>query len=247
MFPATFSLACTPTYCTFPFFRKTFPPSLIENPAANLSQYFAIRILMFASPPFSSSAVARKITSRVKRGFARFSAMNAAKFAASIPLSSIAPRPYRYPSLIAAANGSTVHFDLSTATTSMCATSSSAFEGSAIAVLRSRATTALRPGVMSRISGVIPSFSKTPAMYFAAVCSFPGGFVVLIRIRSASQPCASFATAAVSPTGDGLVGIPGPPAGATCAATGKLAASKNAAAPANTRTLRFQFTNPSSS
>src|SRR5881275_1739796 len=29
MFVATFSLACTPIYCTFPFFTKTFPPSLI--------------------------------------------------------------------------------------------------------------------------------------------------------------------------------------------------------------------------
>src|SRR6266850_172795 len=129
----------------------------------------------------------------------------------------------------------------------MCATSSSAFEGAAIAALRNRATTALRPGVMSRISGVIPSFSRIPAIYFAATCSFPGGFVVLIRIRSASHPCASFATFDVSPTSDGFAGIPGPVGVGACAATCKLVAATRAAAPAKTRILRFQFTNLSSS
>jgi hypothetical protein len=41
-------------------------------------------------------------------------------------------------------------------------------------------------------------------MYFAAASSFPGGLVVLMRSRSISHPCASFATAVVSPMGDGL-------------------------------------------
>ena len=62
---------------------------------------------------------------------------------------------------------------------------------------------------------------------------------------------ASFAIADVSPDGDDLTGgfpagIPGL-CGATCAATGKLAANDKAAIPANTWTMRFQFTNPSSS
>jgi hypothetical protein len=88
-------------------------------------------------------------------------------------------------------------------------------------------------------------------MYIAAICSFPGGFDVLILMRSASQPRASFAMADVSPARDGLTGgfpagIPGL-SGATCAATGKLAAIDNAAVPASTWTKRFQFTNPSSS
>jgi hypothetical protein len=68
-------------------------------------------------------------------------------------------------------------------------------------------------------------------------------------MRSASQLCASFAIADVSPIGRGLAefaGIPGDPAGGTCAAIGKLAAIINAAATTITWTIRFQFTNPSS-
>ena len=247
MFAATFSLACTPVYCTFPLFTKTFPPSLIANPAANLSQCLAISIRMLASPPVSSSAVARKITSRFRWAIERFNSMNTARLAASIPLSSMAPRPYMYPSFITPANGSTLHRDLSTGTVSKCATSKSALEDSAIADLCNRATTALRPGVKSSSSALIPSFARTPATYIAAICSFPGGFVVLILMRSVSQPCASLAIAEVLPIGDGLPGIPGPPAGETCAAIGKLAAIANAAVPAMLWTIRFQFTNPSSS
>jgi len=86
-------------------------------------------------------------------------------------------------------------------------------------------------------------------MYIAAICSFPGGFDVLILMRSASQPRASFAIADVSPGGTELTGFPGIPglSGVTCAAIGKLAAINNAATPANIWTFRFQFTNPSSS
>jgi hypothetical protein len=83
-------------------------------------------------------------------------------------------------------------------------------------------------------------------MYIAAICSFPGGFDVLILMRSASQPCASFAIADAYPVCEAFPGIPGL-SGATCAATGKLAAITNAATPANIWTMRFQFTNPSSS
>jgi len=69
-------------------------------------------------------------------------------------------------------------------------------------------------------------------------------------MRSVSQPSASFAIADVSRAGDALAkfpGIPGFSAGGACAATGKLAASASAAAPAIFWTTRFQFTNPSSS
>ncbi len=86
-------------------------------------------------------------------------------------------------------------------------------------------------------------------MYIAAICSFPGGFDVLILMRSASQPCASFAIADVSARGGELTGAPaGIPglSGATCAPTGKLEAINNAASPTNIWTMRFQFTNPSS-
>ena len=96
-----------------------------------------------------------------------------------------------YPSFGTAPNGSTVHFARSTPTTSMCATSSNAFDGSANAELFSRATNALRPGAIGSSSALIPSFCKTPSMYFAAASSFPGGFVVLILISSASHPVAS--------------------------------------------------------
>src|SRR5205807_1909124 len=154
--------------------------------------------------------------------------------------------PYKYPSLTTAPNGSTVHRDFSTGTVSMCATSNSAFEGCATAELCNLATTALRPGVMSRTSALIPSLARIPAMYIAATCSFPGGFDVLILMRSASQPRASLAIEGVFPAEEILAGIPGPAAGATCAAAGKLAAIINTVAPAMLWTIRFQFTNPSS-
>ncbi len=88
---------------------------------------------------------------------------------------------------------------------------------------------------------------KTPATYIAAICSFPGGFDVLILIKSASQPCASFEIAGVLGTAAGLAGIPGLSAGVTCAVTGIFAAIVSAAAPAKTWIMRFPFTNPSSS
>src|SRR5207245_2962484 len=95
-----------------------------------------------------------------------------------------------------------------------------------------RATTALRPGATSSISGLMPSFWRTPATYRAASCSFPGGLEVLILIKSASQPCASLAIAEVLLSGDaggGPAGIPGAACGIPCAATGKLAANSAAA------------------
>ncbi len=60
-------------------------------------------------------------------------------------------------------------------------------------------------------------------MYFAATSSLPGGFVVLILIRSISQAVASRASAAVSPNGplDGAItGCPttGCPIPGACAA-----------------------------
>ena len=174
---------------------------------------------MLASPPCSSSSVAKKITSRFSRAFARFSATITARFVASIALLSIAPRPYKYPSLIVAAKGSTVHFGLSTPTTSMCATSNSAFDGSATAELLSRATTDVRPGATGNSSAAIPSFASTPKMYFAVSASFPGGFVVLILIRSCSQTFASPESFVRSPSG-GPPCVPGNPfvaGGATCA------------------------------
>src|ERR1700686_3836004 len=101
----------------------------------------------------------------------------------------------------------------------------------------------------------MPSFSKMCARYFAMDCSFPGGFVVLVRTKSISQPCASLARAVVSPTGDGLLIVPAGdwdadwvvdwPAGReeeTCAASGKRALN-NSAPLINTCSLRFPLTN----
>lgn len=82
-------------------------------------------------------------------------------------------------------------------------------------------------------------------MYIAAICSLPGGFEVLILIRSASQPRASFAIAGVFSTDEILAGIPGPAAGATCAGAEKLVAITNTLATAMPGNIRFQFTNPS--
>src|SRR5579859_1015509 len=245
----TFSLACTATYCTLPFFRTTLPPSLMAKPAANLSQYFAMSILMLASPPCSSSAVARKITSRFRWMFERFKAMNAARLAVNIPLSSMEPRPYRKPSLITAPKGSTDHLDLSTPTTSMCATNSTARDGSGMAALRRRATNALRPGERSKNSDGIPSLVRMPAMYLAAACSLPGGFVVSMRMRPASQPSASFASAVVSPTGDCVDWTVGIAVDGACAARGEAAARDNsdsATAEIIISNLKFPFTKTSS-
>src|SRR5271156_3520193 len=142
-----------------------------------------------------------------------------------------------YPSLTTPPKGSTLQRVLSAGTTSRCATSSKAFDGSATAVLRNRATTALRPGVTSRISGVNPSFCNTAATYFAAGASPPGGFEVFILIKSMSQPCASWARAAVPPGCGGaavsgrfggvLGGIPGPLTG-DCAKSGEAARKSHA-------------------
>ncbi len=106
-----------------------------------------------------------------------------------------------YPSLVTAPNGSTVHLSRSTPTTSVCAISSNAFDGYLNVELFSRATKALRPGDSGSSSAVIPSFCNTAAMYFAAASSLPGGLVVLILIKSISQPVASRASAEVSPNG----------------------------------------------
>ena len=92
-FTGTFSLAATATNCTFPSFNSTWPPSFSENPQAILSQCFSTANFIPSSPPASSSASERKIRSRVNRIPDRFTAMNTARFAMVMPLSSIAPRP----------------------------------------------------------------------------------------------------------------------------------------------------------
>src|SRR6202166_448348 len=160
-----------------------------------------------------------------------------------------------------AANGSTVHLDRSTPTTSMWATSNNAFEGSATAELFKRATSALRPGARSSISDWMPSFSRICARYLAIACSLPGGVVVLVRTISISQPWASLASAVGSPMGDGLliatagdwdVGAPadwevGWAAWCgedTCAASGKRALNNSAPTLSTTCSLRFPLTNP---
>ena len=145
-----------------------------------------------------------------------------------------------------APNGSTLHFERSTPTTSMWATRSKAREGSGMAALRKRATSALRPGATSKSSGVIPSFSRMPAMYFAAACSFPGGLVVSILTRSASQPSASLARAVVSGSGTCAGGTAGAELVGSCAKTGT--SIQNPTASVNTRifSLRLPFTNASS-
>ena len=84
---------------------------------------------------------------------------------------------------------------------------------------RSRATTDVLPGATGISSAAIPSFAKTPKIYFAASASFPGGFVVLILIRSCSQIFASPESAVRSPNGAPPC-VPGNPfvaGGATCA------------------------------
>src|SRR5579863_5890022 len=148
-----------------------------------------------------------------------------------------------------AAKGSTVHLDLSTPTTSMWATSKRARDGSGIAALRRRATTALRPGARSKNSGVRPSLVRIVAMYLAVACSLPGGLVVSMRMRSASQPSASLAKAVVSPAGervDSTVGIAVD--GAWAVSGGAAASEHNARGRAGTRlcNLRFQFKKTSS-
>src|SRR5580658_6327597 len=149
-----------------------------------------------------------------------------------------------------AAKGSTVHLDLSTPTTSMCATRRRARDGSGMAALRRRATSALRPGARSRNSEVIPSFVRMAATYFAAACSLPGGFVVSMRMRSASQPSASLARAVVSPAGERVFSTVGMAVEGTCAVEGGATMGDNHASRTTAGTkmciLRFQFTKTSS-
>src|SRR4029077_8628524 len=135
----------------------------------------------------------------------------------------------------------------------MCATSSSAFDGSATAELRRRATTELRPGATWSSSAVMPSFASTFITYFAAACSFPGGFVVLILIRSWNHVRASAVIEVRSPTGDWLAGRLLVGGGATCALSGRAngdiaaaAAKKHAAASSGICLQRFQITRQSS-
>src|SRR3989442_13075297 len=83
------------------------------------------------------------------------------------------------------------------------------------------------------------TFSRIPATYFAATHSFPGGLVVLMRIRSISQPVASRASAVVS----------GPATGAAaaretfcCATSGAIAPKTSNATPSSTPgVLRFNI------
>src|SRR5256885_4816108 len=128
----------------------------------------------------------------------------------------------------------------------MCATSSKAREGSATAELRSRATKALRPGAISRISGVIPSLAKMPAMYFDAAASLPGGFVVLIWMSCTSHTLASLANSAVFAMEEGFGGATGVDWGIPCADEETVAANQQRAMRSGVPILRFQFTKPSS-
>src|SRR5713101_3538725 len=111
-----------------------------------------------------------------------------------------------YPSLRTAPKGSTDHLDLSTPTTSRCPSSSSARAGSGSAEERSLATTALRPGVTSRVSDGMLSAARISLMYSAALASFPGGLVVLIVSSCLSHLTASSETFA-STLGDGCAAL----------------------------------------
>ena len=117
----------------------------------------------------------------------------------------------------------------------MCATSSSAFDGSATAELRSRATTACVPAPHAALPPESLLLSAL-AIYFAASASLPGGFVVLILIKSSSQICASLARAVVSPSGECVAnrrwrGLPASLAGRGSALRPKARRSKHCVMP----------------
>ena len=61
----------------------------------------------------------------------------------------------------------------------VCGNRKPAAEGSAIAALRRRATTALRPGAVSRSSAWIPSFARIPATYIASFWAFLLGVCII--------------------------------------------------------------------
>src|SRR5277367_903684 len=139
----------------------------------------------------------------------------------------------------------------------MWATRSRARDGSGMAALRIRATNALRPGARSRNSELIPSFVSTAAMYFAVACSLPGGLVVSMRMRSASQASSSLARAVVSPAGERVDSTVGTAVDGAWAAEGWAVTdddARNARARARVCAwagtkmciLRFQFTKTSS-
>ena len=96
--------------------------------------------------------------------------------AASAPLSSIVPRPYRYPSRSTGWNGGEVHFAASAPTTSMWPmTSTARLVGLAA---RSRATKLARPSPGSRMRVSIPGTPRrNPSRCFATRISLPGGIL----------------------------------------------------------------------
>ena len=102
----------------------------------------------------ASAAVARKMTSRVIRPRSRARFCMATTAAASIPLSSIAPRPYRYPPRTSPANGSTLQCSRSTPTTSMWPMTTT---GRLLPFPLMRATSAARPAVGSNRCVSIPA------------------------------------------------------------------------------------------
>ena len=104
--------------------------------------------------------------------------------AASPPLKSIAPRPYRRSPWITPANGSTVHSARSTPTTSSWPASSSGLRPSG-AVAGRRAIRCALPAVgVGTISTWKPSGSRRVRSNSATSASLPGGLEVLIRTRS---------------------------------------------------------------
>ena len=172
------------------YFTRPSSPLMIHPPSFRANSQSIAGHLLCASHVVlycaaSSSASARKITSR--ESGTRFSAsiMTARANTAIPPLKSMAPRPKTLPSRTIPANGSTLHFSRSTPTTSACAARRI---GLRLPSPFNRAKSAAFPASgVGTISVWKPSAENFGPRKSAIRCSCPGGLLVSMRIRSASS------------------------------------------------------------
>src|SRR5438552_6049741 len=166
------------------------PPSLTRNSASRTSSGWCSTNHPAPTPcPTSSSAVARKTTSRFSGTPARFSTTSVISSAIPSPFMSWAPRPQMYPSWISPPKGSTDQYSGDASTTSMWL---SRMMGRALPSPRRRAYRFALPGAGSNTCASMPSRASTAANQTAARRSGPGRLVMTISRYCDNNWAASF-------------------------------------------------------
>src|SRR5437870_5558058 len=169
------------------------PPSFKRNSASCTSSgWFSTNQPAPTPPPISSSAVARKITSRLSGTQARLSVSSVMSCAIASPFISSAPRPQTYPSCTTPENGSTVQYSGVASTTSIWL---SRMRGRALPSPFRRAYRFALPARGSNTWASMPSRASTAFSQCAVWSSLPGGLVVLIATYCDSRAAASRPTA----------------------------------------------------